>query len=298
MEPVSHLTAGARADLSLVRDDADRHDLIRRVSDAVEGSMLAYCVMDTHLHVVAEGPLDRVRCRLDAALKAYLRAFNRRWEGAGLLRGSVAAVAVPDADELARAVRYVHANPTRTQPPLAGRPIDYPWSSARAFAGLSLAGVVSVERAAALLGPPARRVAGVRPPLADIEPSSVPTASPRTLLAAAADVYGVPPWELPGGGRDRRLVSARALFVRLGRIEGYVLMQLAPFLDRGHQQLSNLARAPAVPDTALRIARTLLRDAALRHRLARAWAPACGCGRSRKSAYSHSMVAGGFEEMS
>lgn len=267
MECVHHLTAGARADLRLVRDDTDRYELIRRAGGALDGLVLAYCIMDTHVHVIAEGPSNRVRRGLGSSLKAYLRVFNRRWHGAGVLRGPVAAIGIACEEELLRAIRYVHANPTRTQAPLAGRPVDYPWSSARAFAGLSLARVAHVERALALLGRCAGRVVGERPQLADIEPSCVPSAGPQTLLFAAAAVYGVPPWELPGPSRDAQLVSARALFVRLGQLEGYFLRQLAPSLGRGERQLSNLSRIPDVHDAAVRIARTLLRDPALRSRL-------------------------------
>lgn len=266
---VTHLTAGARAALPLVRDDEDRYELIDRVSATLGQAVLTYCVMDTHVHVIAEAAADRAKRWFSAGIEAYLRAFNRRWRGGGVLRDPIDARPIPDEDGLLRAIRYDHENPLRTRVPLVERAIDYPWSGARAFAGLSLAPAANVERATELIGPLASRLRDARPPLADLDPRTVPVAGPRTLILAAADVYGTRPWDLPSPKRAAPLPEARALFLRLGQLEGYSARRLAPLIHRSQQQASVLVRRVAVGERALRIARTLVRDPALHGRLPR-----------------------------
>src|SRR5579883_3605787 len=138
----THLTGGACRSERLVRDDDDRLSLLEHLR-AELGPLLAYCVMDTHVHLVAEGAAAAVQPRGDAALHAYARVFNRRHGRRGtLLRGHVETFEKRDAVELARAIRYTHKNPLQTTPPLATRAVDFEWSSARAFAGLARDGFV------------------------------------------------------------------------------------------------------------------------------------------------------------
>ena len=274
----AHITAGARASLPLVRDDEDRQELLALVSAGLGALLLAYCIMDTHLHVVAEGPGEHVRRWLDQALTTYVRAFNRRHGARGwLLRGPPEATVPIDAFELARTIRYVHENPVKAG--MVDHAFEFPWSSQRAFAGLTLARSANVERACAMVGggqgAPAGgsqaligRLRGVSVALADLEPAAVPSATPGILLAAAAETYGVSAMALAGPCRDEALTLTRALFLALGRLESYSLAQLGPFLARKRSQLYRLTES-SVPDDALRIARTLLRTPGLRRRLPR-----------------------------
>ena len=258
---VQHFTAGARADLRLVSDDDDRFRLLSLLAEQLSEALLAYCLMDTHVHIVAEGAVDDHRLRLEAALATYTRVFNQRHDLRGrLLRGPVEAFGVLGREELLRLLCYVHENPLRTRPPLVERAIDYRWSSQRAYVGLSLAGIANVERALALLGPLAWRAAAPRPPLADLERAAAPTAAPHAILAAAAEAYGVPVGSLSGDGRAAVYLRARALYLHLGLIEGYTLTQLAPVLRRSLAQASRIAAAGPSDERALRVGRTLLRD--------------------------------------
>jgi hypothetical protein len=123
--------------------------------------------------------------------------------------------------------------------------------------------MANVARAVALCPDPrhARRLKGGRLRLADVGAVPAPTASLETLLAAAADVYGVSPWDLAGTSRARVLVLGRILYGRLGRLESYSLEQLGAAIGRKRSWMCQLAIAP-LPDAerALAIARTLLRD--------------------------------------
>lgn len=271
---VHHLTAGARENLALVIDDADRYELLQRVADALGALVLAYCAMGSHLHVVAEGPADHTTRWLESALHGYTRAFNARHGLDGrLLRGPVAAhPRVPEPFELVRLINYVHNNPCDHKHPLVERARHYPWSSRRAYIGLSLSGIANVARAFELVADPrlVRRLIGQPASLADLDPVPAPTASLDTLLQAAADVYGVPPWDVAGTSRAPRLAMARGLLVRLARLESYTLEQAGGAIGRTKSWMCKLAATPLDgEERALRIARTLIRDPETRRRLPR-----------------------------
>ncbi len=275
---VHHLTAGARESLALVIDDADRYDLLDRLSEALGALVLAYCVMDTHLHVVAEGPAEHTKRWLENALHAYTRSFNAKHGRDGrLLRGPVEAHSrIQEPFELTRAIRYVHVNPCATQPPLVERARHFPWSSRRAFLGLSLAEIANVPRVFELCADPrlVRRVVGQPAALPDLDPVPAPTASLDTLLHAAADVYGVPPWDVAGRSRAPRVRSARALLVRLALLESYSLEQAGLVIGRTKSWMCKLAASPLEgEERALGIARTLVRDPETRRRLPRHGGP-------------------------
>ena len=259
---LEHSVAGARGSARLVHDDRDRFALLERVVD-VMGALLGYCIMDTHLHVVVEGQRERSRAALTGALARYARYFNPRHEREGpLLRGPVESIRAGSEVELVRLIHYVHRNP-----PLLAREIDFPWSSARALVGLSRAEFPNVGRLRALLGSRARPASPARVALAGLEPLIVPTASPGLILAAAAQAFGVDPVAVAGKERAPALVRARAVYVVLGRLESYRDVQLAPALGRTRQRVTQLA-ATEVDTDGVRVARTLLRDPALRVRLA------------------------------
>jgi hypothetical protein len=253
-----HLTAGGRGFERLVLDDRDRWDLVERVRGALGASLLAWCIMDTHLHVVAEGAAGLLTRRLDAALLAYARAFNRRHgRRGGLLRGPSAATPVPGPFELGRAIRYVHENPVSAD--LAADAIEWPWSSARAFAGLVRERLASVARARALVDPRAIGMLGRPVTLAEAAPADAPSHMPFTLLLAAAQALALDPAAIVGARRDPAPTAGRALFVRLGLLEGYQHRQLAPILGVTRQRITQHA-AKEVDPLDVRRARTLLRD--------------------------------------
>jgi len=262
---ISHLTAGARGLERLVQDDRDRWDLLGRARVALGTSLLAWCMMGTHMHVVAEGPPAAFAARLEAALLAYTRAHNRRHGRSGrLLRGPVVATPVPGAFELGRAIRYVHENPVTAG--LVESAVHWPWSSARAFAGLARPRHARVARARALVDPRASRMLGRPHPLATAGPLEVPLAHPGAIFLAAAQALEVDPATILGRARAPAPTAGRALFVRLGILEGYEHRQLAPTLDVTRQRVSQLASVEVEPID-LRRARTLLRDPDLREHL-------------------------------
>jgi hypothetical protein len=259
---VAHLNAGARGASRLVLDDRDRFRLLRGVVAAFGDALLAYCLMDTHLHVVVEGGEESGEV-LGRVLRGYARAFNARHRAEGpLLRGPVVAIPAPGVVELARMLRYVHENPIRMREPIVAREVDYEWSSARAFAGLARTAFPNVARAEALGGVRHRRVQV----LAGLEAVPVPGAGPELILAAAAQAFGVDPLDLAARRNTPALVAARRVYVTLGRLESYRDSQLALVLGRTRVRVTQLAAEPVDLEGA-RIARTLLREPRFRVRL-------------------------------
>jgi hypothetical protein len=263
----SHLTAGALGRERLVLDDRDRGELVRRLAGLAPSGLLAYCVMDTHVHAVVEGTGARACAAARGVFSGYTRAFNARHGRSGpLLRGAVSAATAKTARELARQIAYVHDNPVRTKTPIVARPHHFEWSSARAFAGLSRAPSTNVARALELLGRERRFVSPGQVALAELTPAPIPSSSIEILLSAAAQAFGVASCELAGPSLASEAVAARAVYVALGRLEGFRDVQLAMPLGRTDRRVSQIG-AGAVDLAGVRIARTLLRDPALRARL-------------------------------
>ncbi len=218
--------------------------------------------MDTHVHVVAESapePLER-------AMRDYARWFNRRHLRRGpLLRGPVAAFEKRERAEVVRAIRYTHANPLKTTPPLVARAFEFPWSGEREYVGLSCAGIIDLERVRGRAGfVPALSPA---PGFEDAERRAVVTWAPPVLVGAAAQAFAVHPDDHAGPARYGAVAEARALAVALGVREGYEPGRMAPYVGRSRVQVWRIATRGA-PERAIRVARTLVADERLRARIA------------------------------
>lgn len=283
MFEVSHLDAGAAERLKLVIDARDAFDLLDRIVHALGARLLAYCFMHTRLHLVVEGPVELVVRLTTEALVAYTRSFNARHGFSGqLLRGPVLAIPKRTPFELKRLIDYVHENPCATKPPVVQLPVHFEWSSARPFAGLSLAPFPNVARARELLGKERLRLR--RPAPAGLEPVCVSTVHPTEILVAAAQAYGVDPSLVMGKSRETAVVAARRLFVVLGSLESYDCVQLAPFLGVTRQRTWQMGREGAC-EGAVRIGRTLVREPLLLERVRR-WAATLPAVKSEPSSAS------------
>ena len=274
MMTIYHLIANARSQSPLVREDTDRHALL----DALGGArlrglrVLTYCIMDTHLHLIGEGEQTSLLRALHSAIEVYTRAHNRRHDEEGsLVRREVVAIPCRDQEQLATTVHYVHDNPRKGRL-AAGRQVDYPWSGARAFGGLEIGGLADVERTRAALGSfvaRALRALGA-PRLTDLHPLPAPENPLPLIVGAAAASRGQAAGTLGSPRRSASLHAARAVAAKLALLEGFHLAQIAPHLGRSRSQIFKLSHDPAASDHAVRVARTLLRDQALRSTLRRA----------------------------
>jgi putative transposase len=120
-------------------------DLVREYSELHRVSVVAYCLMPNHVHLVlvptdCEGLHNLMR----PVSMRYAQYLNRaRKENGVVWQGRYFSAALDDA-YLWNAVRYVERNPVRAN--LAGRAECYPWSSAGAHCGLRADSLLSRSR--------------------------------------------------------------------------------------------------------------------------------------------------------
>ena len=125
-----------RAEIFL--DDAGRIDFGRCLADCherFEFSVLAYCLMGNHFHLVVRAPsgdLSRAMHRLGTKVARHTN--DRAGRDGPLFRGRFLALPVDSAEYLDNAVRYVHRNPLDL--PTTQSLVDYRWSSYRTYLGL------------------------------------------------------------------------------------------------------------------------------------------------------------------
>lgn len=125
-----HVTARGAGRIAIVRDDDDRRRFLQLLASAgkrVGWQVYAYCLMDTHYHVVVEAERDALSRALHRVNGVYAQGFNRRHGRWGHLFGErFAAWVVLDEGHLIAACRYVLRNPVRAG--LCERAAEWPWS--------------------------------------------------------------------------------------------------------------------------------------------------------------------------
>ena len=135
---IQHVITRAIAEGRLVEDDVDRRDFLtrlERVCERFEWRLHAYCLMDTHVHLV----LQTLEPTLGAGMKhlsgGYAFEFNRRHGRHGhLYAGRFRSILVEREAHAVELAAYVVLNPVRAR--IVDRAEDWPWSSYRASAGL------------------------------------------------------------------------------------------------------------------------------------------------------------------
>lgn len=128
-----HLYALGVNHLAIFRDNQDRRDFLRLLAtatDRVGWDCHAFCLMDTHVHLVVEAPLACVSRGMQLLLGRYAQRFNKRHNRCGHLFGSrFGARVIQDERQLETAVLYVLYNPVRAG--MVEAAWDWPWSDAR-----------------------------------------------------------------------------------------------------------------------------------------------------------------------
>ena len=99
-------------------------------------SCLAYCLLDTHIHLVLRTPEPNLGRGMQSFEAPYAQAFNHRYERQGhLFRGRFYSTRLETDDHLVAAFVYVLLNPVRAG--IVERPELWRWSSYAATAGLA-----------------------------------------------------------------------------------------------------------------------------------------------------------------
>ena len=120
-----------RQDVFLLDDDRRFYlETLRECSQRHGVTLLGYCLMTNHVHLVAipERP-DSLARALGQTHSCYAQGFNRRYGRTGHLWQNRFYSCPLGRTHLLRALLYVDLNPLRAG--LVGRAEEYPWSSAR-----------------------------------------------------------------------------------------------------------------------------------------------------------------------
>ncbi|NHM16501.1 transposase [Eggerthellaceae bacterium zg-887] len=107
--------------------------LMRRFVAESTGSILAWCLMGNHFHLLVKMEMKELSSFMKRLEVAYAQHFNRRHDRPGcLFQGRFGSEPIANEAQLLAAVRYIHLNPQK-----AGiAPFDaYEWSSFKEYAG-------------------------------------------------------------------------------------------------------------------------------------------------------------------
>lgn len=114
----------------IFESDEDRWEFLELMRDCcrdAQVTIVAWCLMGNHVHLVLADYEDRMSAAMHRLLLTYARRFNKRVGRSGhLFRDRFERRSLDTDRNLMAAIRYVHANPQETGIALIER---YPWSS-------------------------------------------------------------------------------------------------------------------------------------------------------------------------
>lgn len=130
-----HVVARGNGKQLIFTDDADRSTFLaylERFAEADEIQVIAWCLMDNHVHLVVEDQAQHLGVAVGSLLGAYAKYFNQKTGHVGsVFQPRFFSEAIDTDDYLLATVRYVHINPAKAGICPAS---DYRWSSYREYA--------------------------------------------------------------------------------------------------------------------------------------------------------------------
>jgi REP element-mobilizing transposase RayT len=148
-EGIYHVGSHGSDDRALFRTEDDGVDFLERlaiVCREYELDLLSYTLMSNHYHALIHIPDSRLSRALQRLHTEYSRHHNRRCgRSAHLFRAHPFAREIESDEDLVATCRYLALNPVDAG--LASDPLDWPWSSARAHAGLDTTRIPLAEDA-------------------------------------------------------------------------------------------------------------------------------------------------------
>lgn len=109
-------------------------DILQEKSEEGEFSVLAYCLMDNHVHLMIREGTDQINRIMQRISVSYVYYFNKNYERTGhLFQDRFKSEPVENENYLLAVVRYIHNNPVKAN--LIEKPSQYRWSSYNAYIG-------------------------------------------------------------------------------------------------------------------------------------------------------------------
>ena len=132
-----HITLTGCGKQIIFESDNDRWDFLTLIKTACANadiSIIAWCLMSNHVHLVISDPTNSVSAALQRALTVYARSFNKRTGRSGhLFKNRFDRRAIESESYLLATLRYVHANPQKAGICTMDK---YPWSSFHEYKGI------------------------------------------------------------------------------------------------------------------------------------------------------------------
>jgi REP element-mobilizing transposase RayT len=132
---VYHITARGVGQQLIFETDADKRHYLGTLRDQLKkssGKLLAWCLMDNHVHLLVEQPIDVLSKTMRSVNSGYALYFNLVHGRSGhLFQGRFRSEPVDDDAYLMTVVRYIHQNPMKAE---MTRGCSYAWSSYDAYA--------------------------------------------------------------------------------------------------------------------------------------------------------------------
>ena len=133
---VHHVTMRGAGRRRIFEDDRDRRYFVEGLRELVEKDrveLLAWCLMDNHVHMLAKADLLHLSKGLHRLATSYALFFNGRHGHVGpVFQDRFGSLPVETDEHLLMAMRYIHLNPLDLG---AAFPGDYRWSSYGQYAG-------------------------------------------------------------------------------------------------------------------------------------------------------------------
>jgi REP-associated tyrosine transposase len=132
VEPgVHHVWARGNRRQTIFLADADRHiylGLLGRCVDRMDWSLLAYCLMGNHVHMLVETRRPNLAAGMQRLHGHYAGDFNRRHRQSGhLFQGRYETNSIEDDEQLLSTLGYIAANPVYAG--LCNTAEEWRWSS-------------------------------------------------------------------------------------------------------------------------------------------------------------------------
>jgi REP element-mobilizing transposase RayT/predicted XRE-type DNA-binding protein len=132
-----HVTSRGNERKAVFKSKRDRDKFLEYLESATQrydALIHAYCLMDTHYHLLLETPSGNLPQIMRHINGAYTTYFNVKRDRSGhLFQGRYQAILV-DIDEYAKELsRYIHLNPVRAK--IVETPEEYDWSSYKCYIG-------------------------------------------------------------------------------------------------------------------------------------------------------------------
>ena len=130
-----HVMIRGNARQIIFESEVDRRyflDLLKKSMEGTSVAVLAWCLMDTHVHLLISDPAQNLSLVMKRLLSQYAHHYNALADRVGhVFQYRSLSIPVETDHYLLEAVRYIHRNPVRGC--LCANPGDYEWSSYREY---------------------------------------------------------------------------------------------------------------------------------------------------------------------